>query len=186
MQENNKYASVNQEKQQHINRSLVIDLLRQEKLCSRADLANLSGLKRATITNIINEFMEHELVVEDGILDGAKGRRSIGIRINGQKYRTIGVMVTRQYYSIGMMGISGEVYQTQIHRMNGGMNAKAMLKAIKSNIRSMIEKEKEGKVLAIGFAVPGPYKVEDDKMIFVTNLVGWDELRDFHVYETGL
>ena len=176
MQENNKYASVNQEKQQHINRSLVIDLLRQEKLCSRADLANLSGLKRATITNIINEFMEHELVVEDGILDGAKGRRSIGIRINGQKYRTIGVMVTRQYYSIGMMGISGEVYQTQIHRMNGGMNAKAMLKAIKSNIRSMIEKEKEGKVLAIGFAVPGPYKVEDDKMIFVTNLVGWDEL----------
>ena len=45
MQENNKYASVNQEKQQHINRSLVIDLLRQEKLCSRADLANLSGLK---------------------------------------------------------------------------------------------------------------------------------------------
>ncbi len=80
MKEYSRYVSINQEKQQKINRALVINLLRQEKLCSRADLANLSGLKRATITNIINEFMEYDLVVEDGILDGSRGRRSIGIR----------------------------------------------------------------------------------------------------------
>lgn len=174
MQDYNKYASVNQEKQQYINRSLVIDLLRQEKLCSRADLANLSGLKRATITNIINEFMEYDLVVEDGLLDGAKGRRSIGIRINGRKYRTIGVMVTRQYYSIGMMGISGEVYRTKTHKFEKGMDAVRMIEEMKTGIRDMMEAEKESQVLAMGIAVPGPCKREGDKMIFVTNLVGWD------------
>ena len=49
---------VNQERQQHINRALAISLLRQEGVCTRADLATLSGLNPATITNIINEFNE--------------------------------------------------------------------------------------------------------------------------------
>ena len=174
MQGYNKYASVNQEKQQHINRTLVIDLLRQEQLCSRADLAKLSGLKRATITNIINEFMEYDLVVEDGLLDGAKGRRSIGIRINGQKYRTIGVMVTRQYYSIGMMGLSGEVYRSETYQVARGMDANAILESVKASVQAMINEETKGQVLAVGMAVPGPYKGEGDKVIYVTNLVGWD------------
>lgn len=45
--------SINQEKSQAINRALIIDLLRQQGVCSRATLAHLSGLKQATITNII-------------------------------------------------------------------------------------------------------------------------------------
>lgn len=87
---------------------------RREKICSRAKLAKLSGLKRATITYIINDFMKYGLVLEDGLLESKRGRHSIGIRINGEKYRTIGVMITREYYSLGMMGLSGEVFQTGI------------------------------------------------------------------------
>ncbi len=174
MKEYSRYVSINQEKQQKINRALVINLLRQEKLCSRADLANLSGLKRATITNIINEFMEYDLVVEDGILDGSRGRRSIGIRVNGQKYRTIGVMITRQYYSIGMMGISGEVYTTQTYQIEKGRNPDRVIEEMKNNIREMIESAQDSRILAMGIAVPGPYERCGDKMVFATNLAGWD------------
>ena len=44
------HKSINQERSQLINRALVADLLRQEGVCSRATLAQLSGLKQATIT----------------------------------------------------------------------------------------------------------------------------------------
>ncbi len=188
MQNYSRYASMNQERQQQINRSLVINLLRQEKLCSRADLAKLSGLKRATITNIINEFMEYDLVVEEGILDGAKGRRSIGIRINGQKYRTIGVMITRQYYSIGMLGLSGEVYKTRTYQIEQGRKPDRVIEEMKNSIQRMISEEQGSQVLAMGIAVPGPYERCGDKMIFVTNLEGWDGIeiamymkRDFDI-----
>ena len=50
--------SINQEKQQKINRTLVLRLVRQEKLVSRAEIAKLSGLQRATITNIVKELIE--------------------------------------------------------------------------------------------------------------------------------
>ena len=62
--------SINQEKQQKINRTLVLRLVRQEKLASRAEIAKLSGLQRATITNIVKELIELGIVVEDGLLSG--------------------------------------------------------------------------------------------------------------------
>lgn len=172
-----KYNSVNQKKQQIINRALVINLLRQEKLCSRADLAKLSGLKRATITYIINEFMEYDLVVEDGLLRNGKGRRSIGIRINGEKYRTIGVMITRDYYSIGMMGLSGEVFDTKTYKVERTMPGQLVLDSISDKIKEMIVRENECKILAICVAVPGPYKQAEDKLAFITNLLGWENIR---------
>ena len=81
MNEYNTRKSINQEKSQLINRALVLDLLRQEGICSRATLSQLSGLKQATITNIINEFIACGLVIETGLMSGSKGRRSIGISL---------------------------------------------------------------------------------------------------------
>ena len=52
MNQSNKPASINQERSQLINRALILNLLRQEGICSRATLSRLSGLKQATITNI--------------------------------------------------------------------------------------------------------------------------------------
>lgn len=180
MNDYGKFNSVNQKKQQIINRSLVIDLLRQEKLCSRADLAKLSGLKRATITYIVNEFMEYDLVVEDGLLSSSKGRRSIGIRINGEKYRTIGVMITRDYYSLGMIGLSGEVFGTETYEVKKDMPGEVIIDNISKKIKAMIARESECEVLAIGVAVPGPYKKDGDKLAFVTNLLGWQNIK---IYE---
>lgn len=186
MNDFDRYDSVNQKKQQIINRSLVINLLRQERLCSRADLSKLSGLKRATITYIVNEFMEYDLVVEDGLLHANKGRRSIGLRINGEKYRTLGVMITRNYYSLGMMGLSGEVFYTETHEVQREMPGECILSEIKANIIRMCELETNSRVLAICVAVPGPYKKEGDHLAFVTNLLGWENIKIHEILQEGL
>ncbi len=167
-------TSVNQEKQQRINRSLVINLLCRQRRCSRADLAKLSGLKRATITNIVNEFMEYDLILEDGLMEGEKGRRSIAIKINGEKYCTIGVMLTRHYYTLGIMGISGEVFRIETYNVESVMDVEAVLDSIRQNIRKMIDEEKESQVLAVCIAVPGPYKRTKERVVFVTHFPGWE------------
>ena len=58
MNQSNKPASINQERSQLINRALILNLLRQEGICSRATLSRLSGLKQATITNIAAELIQ--------------------------------------------------------------------------------------------------------------------------------
>ena len=168
---------VGQTEQQRLNRSFVIELLRQKRICSRTDLSKGSRLQRATITNIINEFIDNGLVVEDGLLDGEKGRRSIGIKVNGHRYRVIGVMVTRDEYSIGLIGLSGESYSVKRSAIQAGTDAQTIIDHVKHDIQTMIDKaSSEAQVLAIGIALPGPYKREQDEIVFVTNLDGWEDM----------
>lgn len=163
-------GSVNQEKQQQINRKFVIDLLRRAGICSRADLAKASGLKRATITNIINELIEKDIVVEEGIMTGKKGRRSIGIRIHGERYKVVSVMLARKSYSIGIMGLENKMYHMEKMKIESGLTLHEILEQVKADIKRMISENTEGEIIAIGVAIPGPYKRDNDKLIFVTNL----------------
>lgn len=171
---NTEEKSINQEKQQKINRTLVLRLLRQEKLASRADIAKLSGLQRATITNIVKELMDLGIVVEDGILSGNKGRRSIGIRMNGGNFGVAGVMVTREYFGVSLIGLSGEIHETKYFKLEEMDSVYESIQRIKKETYHMMAAQKDFRTLAVGFAVPGPYKIDGDEIIFITNLVGWD------------
>ena len=61
-------VGLNTESIQEHNRSLVLRKLRQVDVCSRANLSKMVGLERATITNIINNFINWGVVRETGII----------------------------------------------------------------------------------------------------------------------
>ncbi len=170
----NKTDGINQERQQRLNRALVISLLRQEDTCTRTKLAELSKLNRATITNIINDFISCGLVIETGSLTGKKNRRSIGIRLNGKGFQIIGVMLTRKHYYILSTGLSGELYEMKKYPIKDRADVYGTIYDIKNDIRQIIDGASEHKVLAIGIAMPGPYIYKLGKMVFVINLPNWD------------
>ncbi len=64
------------------NRTMVIEILNSLGTTTRTELANITGLTRATITNIINEFLEVNLIEEVGTIDGKVGRKRKLIKIN--------------------------------------------------------------------------------------------------------
>lgn len=169
-------SGISHTEQQRLNRSLVLNLLRRRGCCSRAELAQSAALKRATITNIIGEFIDLGLVVETGLLNGQKGRRSIGLQINGQRYQVIGVMITRKHFSLARIGLSGEVHAFETHQLAAGANADEIIRSVKKSVRTMIRAARDARVLAIGVALPGPYKQEQGEVVFVTNQTGWENV----------
>lgn len=178
--------SINQEKQQKMNRSLVLQLLRQQGLASRADIAKLSGLQRATISNIVRELMDMGLVIEQGLLCNERGRRSIGICLDGAHVGVVGVMITREYFGVSLIGISGKVHKTQYFQLNEQDSVYESVRKLKREIKYMIAAHTKFRVLAVGFAVPGPYRIEGDEMIFITNLRGWDGIPIRSLLQEGL
>lgn len=168
-------SGIDHAEQQRLNRALVIDSLRRQGCCSRAELARLTNLKRATITNIIGEFIDLGLVVETEFLSSEGGRRSIGLRINGRRYQVIGVMITRKYYCIVRIGLSGEVYALKCHQIPAEIGVEDLVRSMEHNIHMMIAENPETRIMAIGFAVPGPYLQKEGEVAFITNLEGWDE-----------
>lgn len=147
--------SINQEKIQAINRALIIDLLRQQGVCSRATLAHLSGLKQATITNIIAECITSGLVMETGLMSGSKGRRSIGITLNEEHCHVIGIRMTRSAFYLCLAGLSGKPFHVQEFPIAPGEPVQTTLPRIRRAVEDTLA-QSETKIAAACMAMPGP------------------------------
>lgn len=90
------------------NRKLILNLIRRNKIISRVMLAELSNLKPATITIIINEFLKNNIVEECGFIKRENQRRVKGIRLIQNKFCTINVRITSSYYVVGIFDINSE------------------------------------------------------------------------------
>lgn len=179
-------SSVNQEKIQIINRSLILNLLRQEGICSRATLARLSGLRQATITNIAGELIRCGLVVETGLIAGAKNRRSIGIQLNDARYKVVGVRMERHMFHVGLMGISGELYGIWQHHIEPEENLPAILGRIRAAVQEIVYENPDTEILSTCVAVPGPYQEKEDRLLFVTGMDGWQNCSIRELLSIGL
>lgn len=173
MNQSNKPASINQERSQLINRALILNLLRQEGICSRATLSRLSGLKQATITNIAAELIQCGLVVETGLIPGEKGRRSIGVTLNDARYKVIGISMTRDQFYVDLVGISGKVYETRSFEISQTEGPQSVLSRIRTAILQLQQDYADSELLAACLAMPGPYLEDLDRLLFVTELSGW-------------
>lgn len=167
---------VNQEDILEMNRSLVIHLLRENGWCSRAQLAKLTGLKPTTITNIINDFIKWGLVNEEGLISGGKGRRAIRITLNSTDYRVIGVRLSRKYFLIGLFDISGKQIEVSRQPIDVNETPDKVFAKIKEGIRNLIDANKNNQMLAIGFAIPGPFIRKEGRIMLMSGFPNWQHI----------
>lgn len=167
--------SINYNDMQEMNRYLIIKLLMQLGVCSRVELSKLSGLKQATITNIINDFIKIGLVSEIGSKNGIKGRRSIAISLNSDKYKFIGVRLTRKYISIGLFDIIGKCYFIKKYKFDLNDGVKNTLYIIENAVYDLINQYKNDNIIAIGITLPGPF-IRTTGIISVNEFPGWEKI----------
>jgi len=77
-----------------INRTNVINIIREKAPISRSEISKLSGLKKSTISSIVGELIEDGLIYEDSLGESTIGRKPIILRLN-EKSRLVGVIDVR-------------------------------------------------------------------------------------------
>lgn len=95
------------------NQKKVLELLHQEKLISRIDIARRSNLQKQTVTNIVKELLTYQFVIEEAVLakEGV-GRKPVLLRLLRENLFAIGVEVTKSYLS----GVVMDYNQTVIYQ----------------------------------------------------------------------
>ncbi|MSS10728.1 ROK family protein [Clostridium sp. WB02_MRS01] len=174
----NQNRGINQDVTQEMNRSLLLKSLRREGVCSRAHLASLTGLKQATVTNIMKDFLNWGIVKEVGFLNGSKGRRSIGVSINPDGYRVIGVRLARKHYSVGLFDLTGKqiVKERVDFEPEKQPGAEEILNQIVGRMRLLIQQYGKDSVLAAGLAVPGPFIAKKSRIALITGADIWKDI----------
>ena len=168
---------VNQETNQTYNRCLILRTLQHLKQCTRVELGKKTGLKQATISNIINSFIEKRLVEETGSLSGAKGRRAIGIRLASAKIRVIGLRITRQYYAIGVFTLNCDEVGERVYEEIRDVAPESVIDAACEKINSIIDENPSLSFWAVGVAVPGPYYKDSGVIAMSQAAPGWVNVR---------
>lgn len=166
----------NQGNMQNMNRTLLLNLLRREKVCARTTLAEHSGLQQATVTHIVNDFINWNLVKEIGFLSGAKGRRSIAISLNTNDFAVAGIRIARRNFSVGLFTLQGEALLIRRFSITSGQKAREIMNMVIQEMDSLIAKFPNIKILSLGVAIPGPYNSLKGRISIMTNVEGWDKI----------
>lgn len=104
--------AINQNKSKTSNRNLITRLIIINQPISRIRLSKLTGLTKMTVTNIVNELLEENIIEEGEPLKASEGRRPIGLRIKTASVQIIGIYIARSSLSVFKGDISGNIFKT--------------------------------------------------------------------------
>ena len=148
---------LNSEGMQRANRNLVFSILLEKKNVSRIELAKLTHLKRATITNIINEFLEAGVVREEGFQIEVNGRKTEALGLHVPNVVILSARLTREFFNISAFSITGE----PLHKLHRAVSTEDdimnIVAGIHADIDAMVAHVGVENVLGMCVGVPGPY-----------------------------
>jgi len=149
------------------NRELVLKTIYNYRPISRADIANITGLTPASITKIVNEFLDIGVVHEISKGKTFSGRKPVFIDINSDSYFIIGVYIARKSISGIITNLNADILKRVVYDkslLESPNLPDEVIKLIEELLKtSGINKKK---VLGIGMAVPGPINSKSGELIY--------------------
>lgn len=156
------------------NQSLVLNVIQQNDRISRKDIAALTGLTQATITNITNKLLNYGLVVEAGKDKNPNrtGRKAILLSINKERYNIISIYIGRHILQGAISDLSGTlIYTKELHAGIIYGSVKNFSDELVNFIHSLIDEShaNEEDILGIGLSAPGPINAQNGVFLQMTN-----------------
>jgi glucokinase-like ROK family protein len=161
-----------QESLRQINLSTVLTHLRQNAPISRAALAEITGLNRATITRLVRELIEHGFVHETGFQSLRSGRPSILLQLNPDAGCIIGAEIEVKFGSIILTDLSAQILWRQEVDFAENDEPEAILNCMADLIRqACAEASKTSRhILGLGMSLPGLVDVSSGILLFAPNM----------------
>ncbi len=160
-----------------INKSLVLNTIRLHAPISRASVANITGLNRSTISNIVNSLILEGLVYEQDTKASPIGRPSISLMLRPDGGAVIGVEIGVDFISVLLTNFVAEPLWQKCIESNPSQSRLEILDRAEILIDEAIQKASETdlKILGMGVGLPGLVNTSQGELIFAPNL-GWRNL----------
>jgi len=160
-----------------VNLTAVLNCLRQHAPLSRAALAAMTGLNRATITRLVRDLIDHGFVREIGTQSSRNGRPAILLELDPHGGYIIGARLDVDASSVFLTDFAAEVLwrAESCHTRDDGQEA------IQNELRSLVHQACDhvpgtGRpVLGLGVSMPGLVNAADGTLLFAPNL-GWRDV----------
>lgn len=165
------------------NRGLVLDLLMQHKLLSRAEICKYSKISFPTVVKIVDFFLETGLVSESEIASTSEnglGRKGQLLKLNENAFSTIGIFFEGDYLHIGLVNLTHTVIDQKFFPFQGNPSTAEEYERISGNMTDTVKEFRrthpETKILGVGVGLPGV--IDSENMTFRR----WGKLYNFYQF----
>lgn len=141
------------------NRGLVYRAIWDLQGISRAELATVTGLHPTTITHIVDDLLNDQMLLEIGTTEAPIGRPPLQLKINAEAAYIISISLARSDVWAALIDLGGNVGEN-IHF--GGLNLldeqESTLACLQQVIELLLERAQaiNRRVIGIGVGFPGP------------------------------
>ena len=158
-----------------INTRIALDLVRTHQPISRADLARLMNMHRASITLLVNELLAEGSVVEGGTGESQRGRKPTFLYINGREQCVIGVDIRYSRTFIAVTDLLGKQL-VDIQSFPTERNPERQVAELGARIKAIISEHKEiDSCAGVGVVVPGMVDRVSGRLLNAPTL-GWRDV----------
>ncbi len=167
-----------------INKSIILNYLRENASASRAKIARDLGISAPTTSKIIDEFISEDFVVELGKNISTGGKKATKLGFNTKYGSVIGVDLGKDRIRIARSDMGGQILEKHIG-FEIYFKDKDLLKKIKNEIQLFIDNIKPGKVngnkvsaelKSICIGIPADIDSESGRVLASSLFVDWQGL----------
>ncbi|WP_227940338.1 ROK family protein [Alkalihalobacillus deserti] len=158
----------------------VYELIRRHGEISKLDLKKFSGLTVSTLTRLLDELTEQDLILEVGLGESRGGRRPILYRTNPKFSYVFGLDISRTNSKLVLCDLHLTKLDTHVWKMDDTMTPNKLIQEMVEKIKEMLIKHgiDVNSVLGMGIGAVGPLDRKSGKILNPKNFPspGWEEV----------
>lgn len=169
---NGGYRTADYSLMREMNLTLILECLHQDAPLSRAQLARMTGLNKATVSSLVRELSEARFVHESGVEEGDKGRPATNLELNPNAGCLIGAEIGVDSISVLLADFSIRPLWQHREQTAPTQSQAAILGRTLDILREADAQARQAgaPVLGLGLGVPGLMDVSSGTLLFAPNL----------------
>jgi predicted NBD/HSP70 family sugar kinase len=161
------------------NLSLVARRIAESGSLSRAQLAELTGLNKTTVSSLVAELIERGVVSESGLADARRvGRPAQILELDDSRIAALGLEINVDYLAVCVCDLRGAVrFRSVLGHDNRQSSPELVFEALAELVEGALAECDSLDLTPIGAGVslPGTVEAQTGMLIHAPNL-GWDQL----------
>lgn len=161
------------------NRQIIIDLIREKRPISRADLAKLTNMSPTSVSRIVTELCELGLIKETELTSSGVGRKALLLDTVSNCTFVVSVELDQEMAKIAIVDFDANFIAEQyVYYNSQTMGWEGIIDKLCKSIEEIIEKTKidKSKIIGVGFGIPGIIDTNKGIVVFSPQL-GWKDIK---------
>lgn len=158
-----------------MNKTIVLDTIRQRQPLSRADISAAIGLNKATVSSLVSELIESRLVTEIGPGASSGGRKPTLLLFERSAGYAVGIDIRVNDLLAVLVDLEGNVLKEKTTKLSD-FSPETVLNHIRQSIRLLSKSLPDSPygIVGIGIGVPG--LVDEKSQVISAPNLGWNQI----------